>query len=94
MSQPGWSVYYTAWSCEKLATFYANSTALVQAYPACTSLDKWAAVPANFNEKGENVGAVFDLTFGMALWLALVMHAIGVESICKSASGLYRVVIV
>lgn len=59
---------------------------LLSSYPACASyvdgsnLDQVAAVHANMNgESAANAGAALDLNFGMALWIAFAIHAIGIE---------------
>lgn len=31
-----------------------------------------------------NVGVVLNMTFGMALWLALILHAVGVETCVRA----------
>ena len=36
-------------------------------------------IVANFNGTVPEIGAALDINFGMALWLALAMHTIGVE---------------
>lgn len=55
-------------------------------YPECASyLDgsdpqQQAIVHANFsNGRSTEIGAALDLGFGMALWVATAMHAIGIE---------------
>ncbi|KIX08622.1 uncharacterized protein Z518_03278 [Rhinocladiella mackenziei CBS 650.93] len=51
-------------------------------YPQCTGPNASVpvAVKANINGMGpESTTASFHLTFGMALWLSLAIHAIGVE---------------
>ena len=59
---------------------------LLEDYPVCESFasgsnpDQVAPVLASFagNSSG-GVGAALNLSFGMALWLALNIHAIGIE---------------
>ena len=53
-------------------------------YPACnsTTLDPYdikIPVSANFGGNVDQVGAAFDVNFGMAIWLALALHVVGVE---------------
>jgi uncharacterized membrane protein len=77
-------LYYFAQNCGKLA-FMAGQDEIAAKYPACVvngnfSADAYAAVRANFNGDGvEEIASVLNVGFGMALWLALAMHAIGVE---------------
>ena len=49
--------------------------------PGCTSPDAWTAVRANINDSTSPLGPAASLRagFGMAGWLALALHAIGVE---------------
>lgn len=72
--------YYKAYPCQEVASFYSNTTTLLAAYPQCTDMLQWVAVKANMNLAGaEHSGASLNLSFGMGLWLALALHAIGVE---------------
>lgn len=55
-----------------------------QLYPQCTQLDvnlakTYVAVHASVKGNGLNYGSTVRLTFGMALWVAIVIHTIGVE---------------
>lgn len=76
----GMGPYFVAYPCDVLASFYRNSTVLYAKYPACSSLSAHVPVEANFNLKSpETIGASMQATFGTALWLALAVHAIGVE---------------
>jgi NADH:ubiquinone oxidoreductase subunit 6 (subunit J) len=81
--------YYTVWTCAKIAATInttSDATNLTVAYPACasfadgTNLDQVSIVAATFGDGNTaNFGAALDITFGMALWLAVVIHAVGVE---------------
>ncbi|OAQ65096.1 microtubule associated protein [Pochonia chlamydosporia 170] len=74
------SPYYKALPCDELATFYNTTEALVSTYPECHLLNNTAPVRADLVEGSEeNIAAALNLTFGMGLWLALVLHAIGIE---------------
>ncbi|KAH6616850.1 hypothetical protein C7974DRAFT_442698 [Boeremia exigua] len=77
---------YVVWSCANLAYTISPDMDLVAAYPACASfadgsnLEAVSAVLADMDgESGANAGAALDLNFGMALWLATSLHALGVE---------------
>lgn len=74
------------WTCAKIAHTIGDNMDLVSAYPACASyadgsnLDQVSAVFADMDGmSAANAGAALDLNFGMALWLAFAIHAIGVE---------------
>jgi hypothetical protein len=78
--------YFTAWPCAKIASILNDPSELVSSYPACTSyvngtnLQEFALVKASMDGPGgSNAGASLNTTFGMALWLSVVIHAIGVE---------------
>lgn len=80
VSMPSMGPYLEAMPCEKLATFYDSSAELQQVYSNCTSPENWALVQASLTAgSAENAGAVIDMSFGMALWLGLAIHAIGIE---------------
>ncbi|OAL05101.1 hypothetical protein IQ06DRAFT_268839 [Phaeosphaeriaceae sp. SRC1lsM3a] len=78
--------YYQVWSCAKIESALPSPTLLSEMYPACEAyingsnpgaMDK---VLANLDgETSANAGAALDLSFGMALWMAFSLHAIGVE---------------
>lgn len=67
-------------SCEEVA-FLAPP--LARKYPQCRNAtgNPKILVHANYEGKGgpEHIGAAIGLSFGMATWLAIAIHAIGVE---------------
>jgi hypothetical protein len=78
--------YYAVWPCAKIESTLPSPSLLLKMYPACepyangSNLDEVAAVKANLDgETGVNAGASLNVSFGMALWLSVVIHAIGVE---------------
>ncbi|KAL0070571.1 hypothetical protein AAF712_002410 [Marasmius tenuissimus] len=74
--------HHTVWSCaEVLYTIDNNSTILEEFYPTCLSGSLEAvhvAVPAVWTI-GLNIGSTLRMSFGPAVWIALVLHAVGVE---------------
>ena len=75
---------YTTMPCEQIAFIYGSDTVLSRKYPQCTgqntALGGRAVVLASFNAGNpEQIGASLDVSFGMALWLAIFMHVVGVE---------------
>lgn len=71
--------YYEAKVCRELAT-YLSKEIMLQSYPDCVNLDAWVMVKADLNSAGrEHQSAALDVSFGMAVWIALAIHAIGVE---------------
>lgn len=79
ISSESFGPYYLPMSCGKLANIYDNSTALLEAQPACSDLNAWVLVAADMNGDGATVSAALSLNFGSAVWLALAIHAIGIE---------------
>ncbi|KAF1939940.1 hypothetical protein EJ02DRAFT_351162 [Clathrospora elynae] len=78
--------YYAVWTCAKIAATISDSSNLISSYPACasfvdgTNTKQVSAVAATFGVGDTaNVGAVLNVSFGMALWLSIAMHAVGVE---------------
>ena len=78
--------YYTSRPCAQIAYIHKNTTKTLQSYPTCesyfngTNPSQEAVVHATlFEDDNAQSGAALGLTFGMAAWVALWMHAIGVE---------------
>ncbi|TKA68273.1 hypothetical protein B0A49_10041 [Cryomyces minteri] len=73
--------YYLAVPCDEIDFISGPGTAY-STYQSCLAGDSVAAVHANFSNKTGNVEKIrasLDVSFGMALWLALFLHAFGVE---------------
>ncbi|KAL2364444.1 hypothetical protein RJZ56_002592 [Blastomyces dermatitidis] len=85
--------YYEVWPCEKIDftwQFYKIPVSYLAAYPMCAPLpdpakllpgyDPVAIVKADDNGmEPAQIGANLNLSFGLALWLALFLHIFGVE---------------
>jgi hypothetical protein len=80
--------YYVARPCEQIFyTLHDNQLATLMHYPECSAYfsganpDQHAAVKALLGGGGTAIeaGAALGLTFGGAGWLAMAIHAIGVE---------------
>lgn len=72
--------FYEPQSCGQIA--FSNSPEYAaEHYPACASGTSSTRVVVDANMSGniENVGAALAPSAGMALWLAILMHLIGVE---------------
>ncbi|KAF4984014.1 hypothetical protein FZEAL_719 [Fusarium zealandicum] len=65
--------------CDKLASFYDNQTSLVEKYPTCKDADAWVAVQGSMSGSSENIASALSLGFSLGVWLALAIHAVGVE---------------
>lgn len=69
-------------NCGEIAFIYANFPAELQRrYPTCVGGNNtYVVVRADINSAfGEEQKASMVLTFGMAWWVAIAMHAVGVE---------------
>lgn len=78
------SSYYSTMSCGQLYSIYDSPDPVNALYPACTgvgaSMKDIVVVPANFTSgKPEQIGASFHISFGMAWWMAIILHVVGVE---------------
>jgi uncharacterized membrane protein len=77
--------YQLAMECAKIDYIMEDRNSTLTEYPDClsyydrTDLGRSALVQANFNGSAPQVAASLDLTFGTAMWLALLLHAVGVE---------------
>ena len=74
--------YYSLYTCDELNFIHNSNSSYVEFnYPACrTRPSNSAAIHANFGStKPENIGASLRLGFGMSIWLAFFLHAVGVE---------------
>jgi hypothetical protein len=76
--------YTTTMSCDEIAFIYASSYKVSKFYPQCSSpnatVDELVVVHAVFpSQQPEQIGASLGISFGMAMWLAIFMHLVGVE---------------
>ena len=75
--------YYRAMPCKQLAFTLDDPEQFASAFPQCLNVngttDGRIAVSADFNGIIPQVGNSLDVTFGTAGWLALFLHAAGVE---------------
>lgn len=72
--------YYKAMPCSEIATFYSNSTLFEETYPTCKDVNAYAAVKADMNaEYADGIASALEMSFDTAIWVAFVIHAIGIE---------------
>ncbi|WYZ35978.1 hypothetical protein EsH8_X_000625 [Colletotrichum jinshuiense] len=79
--------YYVARPCGQIAFMIKDANRTLELYPGCASYfsgdspDEQTLVHADFiNGKSVvEIGAAVGMPFGMAIWLAMAIHAIGVE---------------
>ncbi|KAB8256170.1 hypothetical protein BDV32DRAFT_153604 [Aspergillus pseudonomiae] len=76
--------YYMAQPCDKI-DFMIGKEQTLERYPDCASFYNGsqpaqnALVLGDFNGDADRIGTAMNLNFGMAFWLALFLHVIGVE---------------
>ncbi|KAK2865287.1 hypothetical protein FQN49_003731 [Arthroderma sp. PD_2] len=82
---------YDVWSCDQVQFTFKNGAAsavdaaakLAKFYPQCTtpnSADLMVPVPASLTlSNPASAGAAFNLSFGTAIWMSFMLHALGVE---------------
>jgi uncharacterized membrane protein len=73
--------YNTIWTCKELNFVYEDDPQYIQnKYPQCVSdSNADAIVQANFGTEKDGIGSSLRITFGLATWLAIFLHAVGVE---------------
>lgn len=78
--------FFDVRSCAQIDyVFYHFANYTVAFYPACAAyysgenLNQHVVVEANMDGDPAQVGAALGVTFGMSFWLALTLHAVGVE---------------
>jgi uncharacterized membrane protein len=74
---------YQSMPCSKIHSLYDGKPEKLQEmlgrFPVCENIDAWASVKADMNGKVENIAAALLTCMSMAGWLALALHAFGVE---------------
>ncbi|KAK1624253.1 hypothetical protein BDP81DRAFT_330556 [Colletotrichum phormii] len=83
--------YYAARPCDQVAFMVGNMNRTLQLYPACASYfsgenpGQQTIVHADILNptSAAEAGVAAGMPFGMALWLALALHAIGIEIYLK-----------
>jgi len=76
--------YYAVWRCDQLLYVMTDLNAVNQSYPQCVqpgvnTAEVYVAVHASVKGNGLAYGSTVRLTFGMALWVGIVLHTVGVE---------------
>ena len=76
--------YYTTRTCDEVNFIYRNDDGQAQRlYPQCAApegADTVVVVRAIFGSgRPDQIGASLGISFGMAMWMALILHLVGVE---------------
>jgi hypothetical protein len=86
--------YYAVWRCDQVYFVLNSPESLAQSFPECFQAlenDKmtsvYVAVHASIKENGLGYGSAVRATFGMALWLATVIHTVGIETYLRKTES-------
>ncbi|KAG8739698.1 hypothetical protein FRC10_005259 [Ceratobasidium sp. 414] len=78
--------YFSLWRCSEVGYVLKNAGTLAQNYPLCGTPnglarpdDTWVAVHSSWNEGRLGKGSASRASFGMALWVAMILHVLGIE---------------
>ena len=78
--------YYSAFSCDQLATI-VGGTSMLETYPQCFAPNATGSTPipviASFTKSAQTVGTALELNFSMGFWLAIVIHLVGVGDLSQ-----------
>lgn len=80
----GINSYNTVMYCNEITSIYGSSRPVQKFYPQCISAnatnDPLVAVHAAFaGGRPEQIAASMRMSFGMAFWMAIILHLVGVE---------------
>lgn len=73
--------YYYSMPCDKIQWIIGSQATVLQLFPGCQAMFSGqvptvdASLLASMTASKENAAAAFDMSFGMAVWLALFIHA-------------------
>ncbi|KAB5590034.1 hypothetical protein CTheo_6529 [Ceratobasidium theobromae] len=78
--------YYSLWKCVEVGYVLKSAGALAQAYPQCGTPSALqdphsarVAVHASWHEGKLGRGSAIRASFGMSLWVAMILHFVGIE---------------
>ncbi|KEP50112.1 putative transmembrane protein [Rhizoctonia solani 123E] len=74
------------WMCSEIGYVLKSANALTQAFPQCATSrvlsnpnNVYVAVHASWKEGELGQGSAIRASYGMALWIAMIMHEVGIE---------------
>lgn len=91
--------YYALWRCEEISWVLNSVAAAQQSYPQCTPSqagDDLASVRVAIRAAADGdklgLGSSVRVTWGMSMWVAIVIHSLGVETYIRlsESSNRYR----
>ncbi|KAG9127150.1 hypothetical protein FRC07_000477 [Ceratobasidium sp. 392] len=77
--------YYAVWTCDEVSFLLKNTSTATSMFPACAISEGadpksvYVTVHASIHKDPINFGSAQRVSFGMALWLAILIHAVAVE---------------
>jgi len=85
--------YYSVWRCDEMLYLFTDTAAAQELYPQCfgpgVNVSKVSvAVHASLDGTVLNVASAVRVTMGMALWVATIIHIIGVEIYIRKTESL------
>lgn len=76
--------YYVRMTCGEVQYIWRNNAArFKERYPSCNGTQGNVVVNANWGTRPDEIGASLWLSFGMAAWLGIFLHMVGVEFYLK-----------
>ncbi|KAF8709160.1 hypothetical protein RHS03_02840, partial [Rhizoctonia solani] len=75
--------YYAMWRCDEITFLLEDPGTIERSFPVCVNATRpkrtFVPVHASIHQEPINFGATYRVTFGMALWLAILIHLAGTE---------------
>ncbi|GAB1519834.1 hypothetical protein RhiTH_002905 [Rhizoctonia solani] len=75
--------YYAMWRCDEITFLLEDPGTVQRSFPVCVNATRpkrtFVPVHASIHQEPINFGATYRVTFGMALWLAILIHLAGTE---------------
>ncbi|CAE6439783.1 unnamed protein product [Rhizoctonia solani] len=75
--------YYAMWRCDEITFLLKDSEIIQDLFPVCVNATRpkrtFVPVHASIHQEPINFGSTYRVTFGMALWLAILIHLAGTE---------------
>ncbi|CUA69399.1 hypothetical protein RSOLAG22IIIB_03924 [Rhizoctonia solani] len=75
--------YYAMWRCDEIAFLLKDPELIQESFPICVNATRpkrtFVPVHASIHQDPINFGSTYRITFGMTLWLAILIHLAGTE---------------
>jgi hypothetical protein len=82
------------WRCDEVSFVLGNATALQKSYPQCAQAGSnithvHIAIHASLKEGKLGSGSCVRAIWGMCMWVAIVLHILGVETYVRAMGTLH-----